>query len=680
MKLFSTIILLFSLLSVGKAQSPIQTDTLKTFQLKRMAKNAVRFGDTYAAITYYEDYLKEKPNRYDLKLELADLYRKARDYQKAENTYKEVYINAALKFPDAQFYYARMLKANEKYNEAKQEYTKFLANKGAKTLENIKQLKKLAAIEIQGCDAAIELAQNKNNTIVNHLDNSINKAHIELSPILIDTMTLLYASINEDNLKLYDKDKNEKTPLRRFYIAEKVKDKWKGGKEFEAQFNDPEANVGNGTFSLDGNKFYYSKCSPNGKGKMICRLMVSNKENNTWQKPIDLGNLVNSEEFTSTMPTVGIDSKKNEELVYFVSDRPGGKGGMDIWYTYFDAKKKIYKAPRNAGPIINTVGDEITPTYDINNRTLYFSSDGFPGLGELDIFQTIGEIKAWSVPENLGAPYNSSADDLYYAKGKKEGAKNGFFVSNRKGGTNLLNETCCDDIYEFKEPEFVPLVVKGEVTEVSSDSTNKKTGFLSNTPVSLYKIQKDGSEHLIKSTTTDNKGVYSFQLEKGNNYKVIIEKNSYFTKRMELSTVSVVKPDTLTLDLAVKKIPKEAIVITNIYYESGKAELRPESKTSLDKELVPLLKDNPQLIIEIGSHTDDVGSNEFNMKLSQQRAESVVKHLVEKGIPKERMLARGYGESKPLTTNVTPEERQRNRRTEFKIIGTVKNAEINYEE
>ena len=168
MKLFSTIILLFSLVSVVKAQSPIQTDTLKTYQLKRMAKNAVRFGDTYAAIAYYEDYLKEKPNRYDLKLELADLYRKARDYQKAEIIYKEVYINAALKFPDAQFYYARMLKANEKYIEAKQEYTKFLANKGAKTLENIKQLKKLATIDIQGCDAAIELGQNKNNTIINH--------------------------------------------------------------------------------------------------------------------------------------------------------------------------------------------------------------------------------------------------------------------------------------------------------------------------------------------------------------------------------------------------------------------------------------------------------------------------------------------------------------------------------
>lgn len=680
MKKISIILLFISFVGTLLCQSPIQTDTLKTYQIKRMGKNAIRFGDTYAAITYFENYLKEKPNRYDLKLELADLYRKARDYAKAEDTYKDVYINAALKFPDAQFYYAKMLKANGKYEEAKQEYTKFSNNKAAKTLENIKQLKKLAASEIKGCDAAIEFSKGKYSTLVHHLDKSINKAHIELSPILIDTNTLLYASINEDKLKLYDLDKNEKLPTRKFYIAEKDSGKWRGGKLFDAPFNDPEANVGNGAFSLDGNRFYYSKCSTNGKGKMICRLMVSSKEKNKWQNPIDLGNLVNSEEFTSTMPTVGIDSKKNDELVYFVSDRPGGKGGMDIWYTYYDAKKKIYKAPRNAGAIINTVGDEITPVYDITNRTLFFSSDGFPGLGELDIFQTIGEIKAWSVPENLGAPYNSSTDDLYYIRGKKEGVKNGFFVSNRKGGTNLLNETCCDDIYEFSDPQFLPIIVEGKVEELSSDSTNKVVGILKNSPVSLFKIQKDGSEHLLKSTTTDLKGEYSFQLEQGNNYKVIVEKNEYFTKRMEISTATILKPDTLKLDIAVKKIPKEAIVISNIYYESAKAELRTESKASLDKELVTLLKDNPQLIIEIGSHTDDVGSNDYNLKLSQQRAESVVKYLVEKGIPKDRMLARGYGETKPLTTNVTPEERQRNRRTEFKIIGTIKNTEINYEE
>lgn len=282
-----------------------------------MGKNAVRFGDTYAAITYFENYLKEKPNRYDLKLELADLYRKARDYSKAESMYKEVYINEALKFPDAQFYYAKMLKANGKYEEAKQEYTKFSNNKAAKTLENIKQLKKLAASEIKGCDAAIEYSTGKYSTLVHHLDKSINKAHIELSPILIDSNTLLYASINEDKLKLYDLDKNDKLPTRKFYIAEKDSGKWKGGKLFDAPFNDPEANVGNGTFSFDGTRFYYSKCAPNGKGKTVCRLMVSTKVKNKWQNPIDLGNLVNSEEFTSTMPTVGIDSKKNRRISLF---------------------------------------------------------------------------------------------------------------------------------------------------------------------------------------------------------------------------------------------------------------------------------------------------------------------------------------------------------------------------
>lgn len=634
----------------------------------------------YAAITYFEEYLRTNPNRYNFKLQLADLYRQSRDYAKAESLYKEVFNNAAKKFPDAQFYYARMLKANGKYVEAKQEYTKFSSNNEAKKLENIKQLKKMATSEIQGCDAAIELSKSKSGIIVNHLDNSINKAHIELSPIHIDTNTLLYSSINEENLKLYNLDNNEKQPVRKFYIAEKVDGKWKGGKEFQAPFNDPESHVGNGTFSSDGLKFYYSKCATNGKGKMVCRLMVSYKEKEKWQKPVDLGDLVNSKEFTSTMPAVGIDSKKQQELLYFVSDRPGGKGGFDIWYSYFDTKKKVYKAPRNAGPTINTAGDEITPMYDLENRTLYYSSNGLPGLGELDIFQTIGEIKSWSIPENLGSPYNSSADDIYYFIGKKEGIKNGFFVSNRKGGVNLLNETCCDDIYEFTDPQFIEITVNGNVNEISSDSSNTITGNLKNTPVNLYKIQKDGSEHLIKSTTTDNKGGYSFLLEKGTNYKIIVEKNGYFTKKMDISTIKMLKTDTITIDLSVKKIPKEAIVITNIYYETGKAELKPESKTSLEKELVKLLNDNPQIIIEIGSHTDDIGSSEYNLKLSQQRAESVVRFLVEKGIPKERMLARGYGESKPLTANITIVERQMNRRTEFKIIGTIKNSEINYEE
>jgi len=680
MRLIVFYILLISSVNLVFTQSPIKTDTLKTYQIKRLGKNAVRYGDIYAAITYFEDYLEKKPKRYDFKLQLADLYRKSRNYEKAAATYKDVFEKKGEKYPDAQFYYARMLKATGKYKQSKVEYTKFTNNKGAKELENIKQLKKLALAEIKGCDFALDSLKEKSGAIITHLNNSINKAHIELSPILIDTNTLLYASINEDKLKLYDIDKDQRIPMRKFFVAEKNKEKWTGGKVFEGPFNDSSSNVGNGAFSPDGNRFYYSKCNFNGKGKMICRLFVSYKEKNKWQKPVDLGELVNSEEYTTTMPTVGVDSKKQQEVVYFVSDRPGGKGGMDIWCTYFDEKKKTFKAPKNIGNTINTVGDEITPYYDFSNRTLYFSSDGFAGLGELDIYQSIGEIKTWSAPENLGAPYNSSVDDLYYVKGKKPKVKSGFFVSNRIGGVNLLNETCCDDIYEFIDPQYVNIFVKGKVLELGNDTLNKIVGSLNQTPVSLYKVQSDGTEHLLKTTTTDKSGKYEFQLEEGLNYKVIIEKNGYFTKRMEVSTEKIHKSDSIKLDLIVKPIPKGSIIISNIYYETAKADLKPESKESLDKELVSLLKDNPQLIIEIGSHTDDIGSNEYNQKLSQQRAQSVVNYLVEKGIAKERMLARGYGETKPLTPNITAIERQKNRRTEFKIIGTIKNTEINYEE
>ena len=662
------------------AQNQINTDTLKTFQIKRFAQNASRIGDTYSAIAYYEKYLEKNQEDYDTWYILAHLYRKARDYQKAEKTYKLVLINKSTVYPESQFYYARMLKANGNYQASKDEYTKFSESKATKEVENIKQLKKLAKAEIIGCETAIELSKGQYGTLVNHLNESINKAHVELSPLMIDTLTLMYASINKENLELYDIDKKDTLPVRKFYMAQKDSNQWIGGIEYPGPFNDKDANVGNGAFSPDGNRFYFSKCTANSQGKMICRIFVSYKEKSKWQKPIDLGDLVNSYDYTSTMPAVGIDTKKQQELVYFVSDREGGKGGMDIWYTSFDAKKKVFKAAKNIGGTINTVGDEITPYYDIANRTLYFSSDGFAGLGELDIFTSIGELKTWSVPENIGAPFNSSADDLYYTKGKKIGEKHGFFVSNRKGGISLMNETCCDDIYEFSDPQYLNISIHGNVYETSNDTLNNKVGILTKLPVSLFKVNKDGTEHLLRTAITDNKGDYFFQLEQGNKYKVSVEKNGYLSKKMEISTEKILKSDSLALDLGIKPIPKGAIVISNIYYETAKAELKPESKTSLDKELVNLLNDNPQLIIEVSSHTDDVGSNEYNQKLSQQRAESVVNYLINNGISKDRMIAKGYGETKPIAPNTTPEGRQKNRRTEFKIIGYLKNIEINYEE
>jgi OmpA-OmpF porin, OOP family len=673
------ILLLTSLHSFS--QAPINTDGLKDFQLKRFAQNAQRKGDIYSAITYLEAYLKNNTNSYEDWYEIANLYRKARDYQKSEKAYKTVIDNVLTKYPDSQFYYARMLKANGNYEAAKIEYTKFTTSKNNADIENIKQLKKLAKAEIAGCDTAIELSKGKYSAVVTHLNESINKAHVESSPLLLDSNTLVYTSLNEEELELYDLENKDSIPVRKLYVAKKEEKQWNGGTIYKGPFNEKNVNVGNGTFSPDGKRFYFTKCKPNFEGKMICRIFVSTKEKETWSEPKDLGNIVNSEEFTSTMPAVGFDSKKNQEVIYFVSDRTqGSKGGLDLWYTTYDAKKKVYKDPKNLGGTINTVGDEMTPTYDNENKSLYFSSDGFAGLGELDIFQSIGEIKSWSVPENIGAPFNSSADDIYYIKGKNAKEKSGFFVSNRKGGVSLMNETCCDDIYEYSDPQYLNIFIAGKIIEVTSDSLEKFVAPVVKAPVSLFKVNKDSTESLLRTTVTNEKGEYSFQVEQGKKYKVLAEAQGFLNKKMEVSTETVTKSDTLKTDIGIKPTPKGAIVISNIYYETAKAELRPDSRASLDKELVDLLKDNPKLIIEISSHTDDVGTNEYNQKLSQARAESVVNYLISHGIDKSRLIAKGYGEGKPIAPNSTPEGRQKNRRTEFKIIGYVKNVEVSYEE
>jgi len=665
----------------SSAQTTIETEGLKDFQLKRFAQNAIRLGDTYSAIAYYEAFLKNNPNSFEIWYAIAFLYKDARDYQKSEKAFKNITENQINKFPDAQFYYARMLKANGNYESAKAEYIKFTSSKNNAEIENIKQLKKLAKAEIAGCDTAIELSKGKYSALVKHLNESINKAHIESSPILLDSNTLIYVSLNDEALDLHDTENLDSMPVRKFYIAKRANKEWEGGKILNGPFNEKNKNIGNGALSPDGNRLYFTKCEPNVDGKIICRIFVSSKDKNIWTEPKDLGNTVNSEEYTSTMPTVGIDSKKNQEVIYFVSDRKqSSKGGLDIWYTSFDSKKKIYKEAKNLGGTINTVGDEITPYYDYDNKTLYFSSDGYAGLGELDIYQSIGEIKTWSVPENIGAPFNSSADDIYYVKGKNQKEKTGFFVSNRKGGISLMNETCCDDIYEFSDPQYLNIFIAGKIIEVSNDSIEKSIAPVSKTPVSLFKINKDSTESLLKTTITNEKGEYAFQVEQGKNYKVLAEGQGYLNKKVEVSTDTITISDTIHTNIGIKQTPKGSIVISNIYYETAKAELRPESQESLNKGLVDLLKDNPKLIIEISSHTDDVGTNEYNQKLSQARAESVVNYLIGHGIDKTRLIAKGYGEGKPIATNTTPEGRQKNRRTEFKIIGYIKNVEVSYEE
>lgn len=705
-KHLSRLVLLFTLLfsfQVFGQEATNEFDKLTHKQLKRFAGNAVRIGDTYSAIRYYERYVELKPEKYDALFQLAELYRASRDYKKAEAAYIKAYNGDQEGNALGLFYYAQMLKANGEYEKAKEYFVKFNVSKGSKNVENAKEIKKLGKTEILGCDVAKELIGKPLNLVVDHLDTSINKAHRELSPVFVDDKTMIYSSLGRDSVGMYKMEEIDSIPVIKFFVANRLNGNWLKGKELEGPFNKAGINTGNGSFSPDGNRFYFTRCGKNKTNRITCKIFVSQKVDGTWTEPVDLGEGVNSDDYTSTMPTVGDDSKKKVEVVYFVSDREGGKGGMDIWYTFYDPKSKTYKEAKNIGTRINTPGDEITPNYDMESRTLYFSSNGHPNIGGLDIFSVSGELKSWGSIENIGYPVNSSADDLYYAPGK--GKENGFLVSNRKGGVYYRHETCCDDIYEYKHLNYIHIALTGNVFEIKDTSNIKflddqvemnqleeTTGFdktgtpISKMVVSLFLIDKENGEVFLKSDTTKADGKFFFTLEQGKKYKVLANSEEFFRKKLEVSTVEITRSDTLVRHIGVKAIPKEPIIVKNIYYDFDKADLKEGAKTTIDTTLMIILNENPSIIVEISSHTDSKGADDYNKKLSQKRAESVVKYLQESGIAKDRLVAKGYGEEKPIAKNENPDGsdnpdgRQMNRRTEFRIIGFLKDVEINYEE
>lgn len=677
---------------------------LNPWQIKSFAKNSERIGDIYSAIDYYEELHKRNNKNADINFKLAQLYFKSRNYSMAHEYFTYVYDTDKETYPDALFYRGLMKKMMGDYKGAKEDFLAF--NKLVKGTKFADDYKKRLKNELDGCDLALKLKEKPLDVFILHLDTSINKAHAEASPYPISGNAILYSSLKAD--KLFYVDANNDTsiiPARQIYIAKKKGEKWFSNGLFNDLINEPGVNVLNPALSPSGNRLFFNKCKQNWKNKMICSIYMSEKIENEWTTPVLLGNDINNPKYTSTQPTVGVDSKTHNDVLYFVSDREGGKGGLDIWYSVYNAKKGEFKPPKNAGNKINTYGDEMTPFYDIESHTLYFSSDGWPSIGGLDIFKAQGELTQFSNPENIGFPINSSVDDIYCVTSKNR--EGGFFVSNRKGTVALLNETCCDDIWEYRWTNFIQVAITGKIYAIKDstiyqqlekqivdknfieelDSTTEKVNPLPDKKVDLY-LQQGNERIYIKSISTNENGEFFFNLEPQKEYKILIDNYGFFNKEISVSTMNITHSDTLHADaIYINVIPLEPVVIKNIYYEFSKWNLTDSSKAVIDRTLYKLLVDNPRIVVEISSHTDSISSDEYNLKLSQKRAESVVKYLISKGIDKDRLVAKGYGESKPIAPNTNPdgtdnpEGRQKNRRTEFRIIGSIDQySKIIYEE
>jgi peptidoglycan-associated lipoprotein len=430
--------------------------------------------------------------------------------------------------------------------------------------------------------------------------------------------------------------------------------------------NEDGLNQGAIAISPDGNTIVYARGNTTSRrDQPEVSLYVSYFRGASFTEPTYMA-LNEDPGYWNSTPAFSPDGK----TLYFASNRPGGRGGIDLYQATILANGDFGNV-QNMGPDINTPGNELFPRPEANGN-FFFSSDGHPGFGKLDIFVAEKTDKGYEV-KNLGDNFNSTADDfgIFFTNYPKEG----FLTSDREGGVGD------DDIYFFKDrtpkPKVVNFLLNVTTKEQKDDGSQE---ILPQTRVTMY----DENNKLVGGDNSNTQGRVRFRLSPDQEYSIIASKSGYFTKSITYSTEGKM-PDpseliqdvtNITLDTTVvleQLILEKAIVLENIYYDFDRAEIRPDAAEELDK-LVKILKDNPNIRIELSSHTDSRGSEAYNQELSQRRAESAVEYIISQGIDRDRLVARGYGESRPIAPNENPdgtdnpEGRQMNRRTEFKVI------------
>lgn len=636
----------------------------------RWADRLFESGSLYNAVEYYKQLLRDQPRNPYLVYQVAEGSWHLRDYPIAAEHYQYAYSLAPAVYPDALFKYAVMLKMQGKYDEAIENFERYLSDNDRKLDKKILQR---VDTEIKGCIMGKKSLDNPIPATVKNLGQNVNTAYTELAPYPLGDTALLFASMNANQIVDVENSKREDY-VSRFKVSHKfdedrfgVVDTFQWPLPFnDGEYNDKRYHVGNGSYSPGGDMFFFTKCieSRDNPLEMDCRIFVSHFEGAAWTRPEELGFGINDKNSSSTHPHMAKIGKN--QILFFSSNRTlQGRGGYDIWYSVYDERQKRYRRPQNAGKQINTTGNEVTPYYNEKEGVLYFSSDGWVGLGGYDIYAAQGGPSRYESVRNLGYPINSSADEMYYIM-DPVGKPDAYLVSNRIGSIPLTNPTCCDDIWRVQyEPH---LLVKGKVL-------NQKT----NQPVSEVVVKMVDNQGGLKTYNSED-GNFEFQLLRGHTYSFSADKqNFYASSSGTISTMEVKRSDpdeTLRVTIYMDSIAiDEEFELNSVYYEYDKADLTPESEASLN-DLAKLMNDNPSLEVEIYSYTDGRGDDAYNLKLSQERAQSVVDYLVRRGVPRSSLTARGMGATNFVAPNTVdgkdnPVGRAENRRTTFKIINDV---------
>ena len=438
---------------------PAQAQTLS--QLIKAGDTKFTEGDYYAASIYFKDALRKDESSAELYYKFAEASRMFNDYSNASEAYKKVVgLDKTNQFPMAIFWQAEMLRStcDCKSEEAMKLLKKFKSKYRKKDFYALK-----AQQEMEACSWVLANQQGNDTIEIQHLGKEINTTSSEFNAIHVYPDKLQFSSLRN----ISDDKKNTKYLVRIYNQPPNPEP------IFIPNGADPTLNIGNGAYTPDSKKFYFTQCEQRDKTTTRCDIYLTKYENYKWTEAEKLS--VNNPSFTNTHPAPGYDLS-GKEVLFFSSDRHGGKGGMDIWISRIKADG-TYSNPENAGDAINTPGNEITPFYDVNNKKLFFSSDWHYGYGGYDIFESKGEYDHWTVPKNLMKPVNTPQNDLYYAVALDDSKS--YITSNRKGSYFIEAETCCNDIYAYgtgkkverkiDTPAVVPPIIKDTLPVVKNE-------------------------------------------------------------------------------------------------------------------------------------------------------------------------------------------------------------------
>lgn len=639
-----------------------------SYDYLKAADNYYKKGDYYSAAQYYEKYLGVDKKKGDegfkpytvaqstskstkgLSSEeqavynLAESYRQLNFHSKAEPYYRAALSFAQAQYPLTRFHLATTLRALEKYEEAEQEFKTFLDGYKQEDIYSAAAKREIQNLQF----IRSELKKDIKLYSLTKAGKELNDTGATYAPVWVNTNTLVFTSTKPE-VEGADKKTYTNRLYRAAYDGNAFTSVQKAGVS-----QDKDVHQGVSSTTADGNTMYLTRWTI-GNGKKSSAIYISKKSNGSWSDPVKLSDVLNVPNSNTQQPYVMPGGKQ----LLFASDKAGGNGGYDLYVAELDASGNPVSVSNLTG--INTTYDEQAPYYHEASGTLVFSSNGRVGMGGYDFFYSKGKVGQFAEPKNFGYPVNSVKDDIYFtSRGTAKNILEDVFLSSDRFAA------CCLEMFYLKKVR--PLKQLNGVVLACENST----------PLAGVKINVVDTinNKTVYTKTTGADGTYSFTLEDFQPLKTVAVLEGYhpaaihFTGPSDEETIQLAIPS-----ICLEKIPVigDVVVLENVYFEFNKSYLLDESFASLDR-LVELMNKNPAMEIEISGHTDNIGKDAYNQKLSEARAKSVVDYLVSKGIDANRLQWKGYGATMPIAPNKNddgsdnPEGRAKNRRTEFKVL------------